>query len=103
MHRSLQVIYYEVVHSSCGQIPKDSNVYRYQDLVTTKKKVVATWSYNLGETLLDIQTARYGQQETYLITLSEHNVTCFNANGLFKFASRLQYTPICFHTYVNGE
>lgn len=77
---------------------------RYQDLVNTvRKKVVASWAFNLGETLLDIKSIRNNiLQETYTVALSEHNVTCFNENGIVKFTKRLQYTPHCLHIYING-
>ncbi|XP_065213240.1 protein PTHB1 [Planococcus citri] len=74
--------------------------YRYQDLVnTSRKKIVPTWSYNLGDSIIDIQTLRH--DETFIVVLSEHNLTCFNTKGVVRFTKRLQYSSLCFHIYIN--
>lgn len=76
--------------------------FRYQDLVNTaRKKIVPAWSYNLGDTVIAVQTVK--QNETFIVVFSEHNLTCFNAKGMVKFTKRLQYSALCFHIYVNGQ
>lgn len=80
-------------------------VCRYQDLVNTaKKKVVPSWVYNLGENIQSIQAVKHHlQKEALVLALSDHNFICFGANGSIKFTKRLQYSPICFYCYLNGN
>lgn len=58
------------------------------------------WQFNvnLGEMAFDILDV----DGEILIVLGERNIFCFDNKGNMKFMIHLDYSPICFHGYVQG-
>lgn len=71
---------------------------------TSGKRLNPAWSYNLGESVIDIGVVRNVQtEESFIVVLSERNLLCFHDNGCLRFTKRLQYSPLCISAYLNGN
>ncbi|KAK4875042.1 hypothetical protein RN001_011464 [Aquatica leii] len=69
----------------------------------TGTRVKSTWSYNMGEELIDLQYTIDFNNIGYIVALGTRNLYCLSENGIAKFIKRLDYTPICFFAYTLGD
>ncbi|CAG9853875.1 unnamed protein product [Phyllotreta striolata] len=68
------------------------------------KKINPTWTYNLGENVLDIAVVEDAVNNlNYIVILGERNLFCLFDTGRLKFMKKLEYSPMCFETYVICE
>ncbi|KAJ8957787.1 hypothetical protein NQ314_006502 [Rhamnusium bicolor] len=72
-----------------------------EEKVNSSVKIDCDWSFNLGEAVIDIYVIDdFINKEAWIMLLGERNLYCLKYNGKLKFMKRLDYSPICFHTYV---
>ncbi|XP_012265701.2 protein PTHB1 isoform X2 [Athalia rosae] len=64
------------------------------------KNLQPDWKYNLGEAVLDIKISTLSSMEMAIVVLGERNLHCLTDNFTLKYTKRLDYTVLCFHTYV---
>lgn len=43
------------------------------------------------------------RDQSAIVLLGECNLVCITDNGTVRFIKRLDYTPICFESFLNGE
>ena len=68
------------------------------------KKSGASWSYNLSEGVLDIQTSYEDiTRQNYISVLGEKNFYCLTDGGRLRFMKRLDFSPVCFGQYFLGK
>lgn len=90
------------------------HIFRYKSLseagekfdakVNSTQKIDYDWSYNLGESVIDIFVIDdFINKEAWIMILGERNLFCLNSKGKVKFMKRLDYSPICFNVYVLGK
>ncbi|CAG9760692.1 unnamed protein product [Ceutorhynchus assimilis] len=71
------------------------------DPIYSKPKLISDWFYYLGETVTDIQvTNDIINRESWIVILGEKHLICLTDNGMPKFMKKLDYSPICMHSYV---
>lgn len=69
-----------------------------------KPKIFSEWLYNLGESVIDIQVINdLVNRETWIMVLGEKNLFCLTESGTLKFMKKLDFCPICIHSYVIGN
>lgn len=77
--------------------------YRYQVLAETSedgsKQLVSEWSFNIGESALDIACVTHSPTEVDILVLGEHNLFCLRDHGSLKFMKRFEFHPRCFYPY----
>ncbi|XP_039292520.1 protein PTHB1 [Nilaparvata lugens] len=75
--------------------------YRYGSLGDdTSRKLVASWSHNLGEDVVDMQALTWQGAEAAILVLGERHVFCLREGGAIRFVKRLPFSPLCFHAYI---
>ncbi|XP_029735561.2 protein PTHB1 [Aedes albopictus] len=83
----------------------DLECYRYQDLSETNvslRKSDPIWSICVGEYALDLNVHQISNVESVIIVLGENNLLCITDTGKLKFIKKLDYSPICFHSFIIG-
>ncbi|XP_069672728.1 protein PTHB1 isoform X2 [Periplaneta americana] len=86
-----------------------AETYKYQVLAeaggtndqesSSGRKILADWSYNIGEAALDVAAITWATSYCDIIILGERNIFCIRDNGTLVFMKRLEYKPCCFHSY----
>ncbi|XP_058826875.1 protein PTHB1 [Topomyia yanbarensis] len=79
--------------------------YRYQDLSEpneTLRKHEPIWSMCVGEYALDLNVHQISNLESVVIIMGENNLVCVTDTGKVRFIKKLDYSPICFHSFVIG-
>uniref|UniRef100_A0A182RDK8 Protein PTHB1 n=1 Tax=Anopheles funestus TaxID=62324 RepID=A0A182RDK8_ANOFN len=79
--------------------------YRYQDIaeaLETLRRHDPIWSLCVGEYALDLQVHQISNTESVVVILGENNLLCVSDTGKVRFVKKLDYSPICFHTFVTG-
>ncbi|XP_062550917.1 protein PTHB1 [Armigeres subalbatus] len=79
--------------------------YRYQDLSETNVSLRRTdpiWSICIGEYGLDLNVLQVSNVESVIVVLGENNLFCITDTGKLKFIKKLDYSPICFHSFIIG-
>uniref|UniRef100_A0A182QYT0 PTHB1 N-terminal domain-containing protein n=1 Tax=Anopheles farauti TaxID=69004 RepID=A0A182QYT0_9DIPT len=79
--------------------------YRYQDVAEALESVRRhdpIWSLCVGEYALDLQVHQISNTESVVVILGENNLLCVSDTGKVRFIRKLDYSPICFHTFVAG-
>ncbi|XP_053665222.1 protein PTHB1 [Anopheles marshallii] len=79
--------------------------YRYQDIaeaLESLRRHDPIWSLCVGEYALDLQVHQISNNESVIVILGENNVLCVSDTGKVRFIKKLDYSPICFHTFVTG-
>ncbi|RZF42918.1 hypothetical protein LSTR_LSTR003634 [Laodelphax striatellus] len=75
--------------------------YRYGSLGDdSSRKLLPTWSYNLGEDVLDMQVLTWLGAEPAILVLGERHIFCLREGGALRFVKRLPFSPLCFHAYI---
>ena len=88
--------------------------YRYQNLATSAKsferssdstnvklkKVLPEYTYNIGESALDIEVLESGGSNCSILILGERNLYCFTETCTLKFMKKFDLNPSCFCAYV---
>ncbi|XP_057670640.1 protein PTHB1 isoform X1 [Diorhabda carinulata] len=88
--------------------------YRYNSLSETgdvnesgknsKTKIFPTWSYFLGEPIIDIAVREDPVNKiASIVVLGERNLFCLFDSGRLNFMKKLEYSPICFEVYIINE
>ncbi|XP_030761020.1 protein PTHB1 isoform X2 [Sitophilus oryzae] len=71
------------------------------DPIYSKPKVVPDWTYNLGESIIDLTVINdIINKEAWLTILGEKNLYSLNHRGSLRFMKRLDYPPVCFRCYI---
>uniref|UniRef100_A0A182LY43 PTHB1 N-terminal domain-containing protein n=1 Tax=Anopheles culicifacies TaxID=139723 RepID=A0A182LY43_9DIPT len=79
--------------------------YRYQDIAEALKSLRRhdpIWSLCVGEYALDLQVHQISNTESVIVILGENNLMCVSDTGKVRFIKKLDYSPICFHTFITG-
>uniref|UniRef100_A0A182JSH0 Protein PTHB1 n=1 Tax=Anopheles christyi TaxID=43041 RepID=A0A182JSH0_9DIPT len=79
--------------------------YRYQDVaeaIESLRRQDPIWSLCVGEYALDLQVQQISNTESVIVILGENNLLCVSDTGKVRFIKKLNYSPICFHTFVTG-
>ncbi|XP_018575245.1 protein PTHB1 [Anoplophora glabripennis] len=77
---------------------------KFDPKVNSTRKINCDWSYNLGESVVDIVVIEdFMNKEAWIMVLGERNLFCLNSKGNAKFMKRLDYSPICFNVYVIND
>uniref|UniRef100_A0A182WLL9 PTHB1 N-terminal domain-containing protein n=1 Tax=Anopheles minimus TaxID=112268 RepID=A0A182WLL9_9DIPT len=79
--------------------------YRYQDIaeaLESLRRHDPIWSLCVGEYALDLQVHQISNTESVIVILGENNLLCVSDTGKVRFIKKLDYSPICFHTFVTG-
>nr|XP_023015826.1 protein PTHB1 [Leptinotarsa decemlineata] len=65
--------------------------------VVSPGKVISEWSYNLGETILDISVIEdVNSKQSSIVILGERNLFCLNEKGKMKFMKKLDNTLLIY-------
>uniref|UniRef100_A0A336N0M3 CSON007645 protein n=1 Tax=Culicoides sonorensis TaxID=179676 RepID=A0A336N0M3_CULSO len=83
----------------------DLECFRYQDLIDSQqlnKKIVPIWTLCVGEGVLDMNVNQISNTESLIVLLGENNLICTSDTGKIRYIKRLDYTPICFCSFVIG-
>ncbi|XP_017775274.1 PREDICTED: protein PTHB1 [Nicrophorus vespilloides] len=82
--------------SAIGQNSQESDI--------SGLKFQPDWSFGLNEDVVDIQY-QFGElsKEGFVVILGERNVVCLSDSGKLKFMKRLEYSPMCFTTYLLSD
>uniref|UniRef100_H2XR31 Protein PTHB1-like n=1 Tax=Ciona intestinalis TaxID=7719 RepID=H2XR31_CIOIN len=71
--------------------------------VSTGKKILVDWSFNLGENGVDLQVVQINDKSNVIMVLGERSIFCMDEGGGLKFMLKLDYNVACFHAYsCNG-
>ena len=70
---------------------------------TSGRKLLADWTYNLGEAALDAKAVTWSNSYCDIVILGERNLFCLKDNGTLNFMKRLEYKPCCLNTYFLGK
>uniref|UniRef100_A0A182YKU5 PTHB1 N-terminal domain-containing protein n=1 Tax=Anopheles stephensi TaxID=30069 RepID=A0A182YKU5_ANOST len=79
--------------------------YRYQDVaeaLESLRRHDPIWSLCVGEYALDLQVHQISNTESVIVMLGENNLLCVSDTGKVRFIKKLDYSPICFHSFVTG-
>ncbi|XP_058053381.1 protein PTHB1 [Anopheles bellator] len=79
--------------------------YRYQDIsetIESLRRHDPIWSLCIGEYALDLSVQQISNTESVIVVLGENNLLCVSDTGQVRFIKKLDYSPICFHTFVVG-
>uniref|UniRef100_A0A182NK21 PTHB1 N-terminal domain-containing protein n=1 Tax=Anopheles dirus TaxID=7168 RepID=A0A182NK21_9DIPT len=79
--------------------------YRYQDVaeaLESLRRHDPIWSLCVGEYALDLQVHQISNTESVIVILGENNLLCVSDTGKVRFIKKLDYSPICFHSFVAG-
>ncbi|XP_055613146.1 protein PTHB1 [Uranotaenia lowii] len=79
--------------------------YRYQDLSETNEKLRRSdpiWSACVGEYALDLSVHQISNTESLIVILGENNILCFTDTGRIRFVKKLDFSPICYCSFVIG-
>ncbi|XP_049780719.1 protein PTHB1 [Schistocerca cancellata] len=88
------------LHIECYSYQQLAERSRIKDQdVQEGRKLVAEWSYNLGEAVIDIEIVSWTSHDD-IVVLGERNFFCVQQNGVLKFMKRLEYRPSCFYPYI---
>ncbi|GAB6018791.1 Protein PTHB1, variant 2 [Chamberlinius hualienensis] len=85
--------------------------YKYQALAlsTSSKntepgqKIMPDWSYNLGESALDLSVIITKTGASLIYILGERHIFCIKDNGTLKFMKKFEFHPTSFHVYLHGD
>uniref|UniRef100_A0A0B7AJ40 PTHB1 N-terminal domain-containing protein n=2 Tax=Arion vulgaris TaxID=1028688 RepID=A0A0B7AJ40_9EUPU len=69
--------------------------------IKTGKKVIADWTFNIGEQGLDIAIVEYPDVSTSILILGEHSIFCLSDTGTLRFVNKLEYDPCCILPYAS--
>lgn len=69
----------------------------------TGKKVACNWSVNTGEAIVDLQVVTSLTKKESVLVLGEKYFYCLSSTGRIVFMKRLEYSPLCFHSYNLGR
>ncbi|XP_058466212.1 protein PTHB1 [Malaya genurostris] len=79
--------------------------YRYQDLSEpneTLRRHEPIWSICVGEYALDLSVHQISNLESVIVITGENNLICVTDTGKIRFIRKLDYSPVCFHSFVVG-
>uniref|UniRef100_A0A182XPB6 PTHB1 N-terminal domain-containing protein n=1 Tax=Anopheles quadriannulatus TaxID=34691 RepID=A0A182XPB6_ANOQN len=79
--------------------------YRYQDVaeaLETLRRHDPIWALCIGEYALDLQVHQISNTESVIVILGENNLLCVSDTGKVRFIKKLDYSPVCFHSFVTG-
>ncbi|KAF5286639.1 hypothetical protein FQA39_LY16213 [Lamprigera yunnana] len=65
--------------------------------------VKESWSYNVGEEVIDIQYTMDINNKSYIIAFGERNLYCLSEYGVIRFIKKLDYTPTCMCIYTLND
>ncbi|CRK93885.1 CLUMA_CG007412, isoform A [Clunio marinus] len=81
----------------------DLECFRYLNMSETfERKFSPIWSINVGEYILDMNSHQTSNSESLIILLGENNLICVSDTGKMKFIKKMDYTPLCFCSFVVG-
>ncbi|XP_074605309.1 Bardet-Biedl syndrome 9 [Brevipalpus obovatus] len=63
------------------------------------RKLTSDWSLSIGEPCLDLRTHSLDRRTSLIITLGERNLFLIGENGSLLWMKKLNFTPLCMHTY----
>ncbi|ESO84549.1 hypothetical protein LOTGIDRAFT_222053 [Lottia gigantea] len=70
--------------------------------IKSGKKVVADWTFSLGEPALDIYVMSGIQtSQQFFVFPGERNIFCLSEGGVLKYMSKMEYDPTCFCPYAS--
>ncbi|XP_058121716.1 protein PTHB1 [Anopheles ziemanni] len=79
--------------------------FRYQDIsepIEELRRHDPIWSLCVGEYALDVNVHQISNSESVIVVLGENNLVCVTDTGKVRFIKKLDYSPVCFHTFVVG-
>lgn len=81
-------------------VATDSGSKEESQNMTTGKRVVADWTFTLGESASDLQVI---QTRRLVFILGARNIFCLKDTGGVLFVKSLEYSPSCFLPYMVSE
>ncbi|XP_023231240.1 protein PTHB1-like [Centruroides sculpturatus] len=67
--------------------------------ITYGKRVMADWTFSLGEAALDIAIIEFKTAPSIILVLGERSIFAFKQNGVLKYIKKLDYNPCCLLAY----
>ncbi|KAK9889617.1 hypothetical protein WA026_006991 [Henosepilachna vigintioctopunctata] len=64
------------------------------------KSILSDWDFQLNEPALDLNVLELPEREFIILILGERNLYGLNSGGRLKFMKRLEYSPLCFSSYM---
>ncbi|XP_030639011.1 protein PTHB1 [Chanos chanos] len=71
-----------------------------QQSKSSGKRLMADWTFVLGEQALDICIPTFSSSSSSIYVLGERNLYCLKDNGQIRFMKKLEYNPSCFLPYA---
>lgn len=81
-------------------VAKDAN--EESENVTYGKRVMADWTFSLGEAALDISVIEFKTAPSIILVLGERSIFSFKQNGILKYMKKLDYNPSCLLAYQSA-
>lgn len=67
------------------------------------RKAEGCWELNLGESLVDLRVVKHACGKETVVALGERNFYGVSEGGKVLFMKHLEYSPLCFSSYVLGK
>lgn len=66
---------------------------------SSRRKLTSDWSLSMGEPCLDLRNHSPDRRTSLIIALGERNLFLIRENGSLLWMKKLNFTPLCMHTY----
>ena len=90
---------YQVLTTSAKSFERQST----DSSATKQKKILPEFTYNLGESALDIEIVNHsvnGMSACSILVLGERNLYCLTDTGVLRFMRKFDFNPSCFCPYA---